>query len=160
VFVYDIRNNRSIGHVGGDVDPNYMDASIVLSSAKWILAELVRVFQGMVDIHQASLVVDSLVEKDVPYLWSIGENVRVLDDALPASDKVLLLAYSSSDPPEDAVLAKWIEYRNMSRFKAILRKLHSGRFIEYDSGGLVHLSPKGVQYVERQLADKLSSRLS
>jgi hypothetical protein len=27
--LYDIRNNRGVGHVGGDVDPNLMDATVV-----------------------------------------------------------------------------------------------------------------------------------
>ena len=36
--LYDIRNNRGVGHVGGDVDPNLMDATAVYSSASWILA--------------------------------------------------------------------------------------------------------------------------
>src|SRR3712207_4123890 len=26
IAVYELRNNRAIGHVGGDVDPNHMDA--------------------------------------------------------------------------------------------------------------------------------------
>ena len=45
--LYDIRNNRGVGHVGGDVDPNLMDATAVYSMASWILAELVRVFHNV-----------------------------------------------------------------------------------------------------------------
>src|SRR5690348_16230428 len=45
--LYDVRNNRNVGHVGGDVDPNYMDSMAVLSMANWILAELVRVFHSL-----------------------------------------------------------------------------------------------------------------
>src|ERR1035438_4507741 len=29
--LYEIRNNRNVGHVGGDVDPNHMDATTVLA---------------------------------------------------------------------------------------------------------------------------------
>lgn len=43
IALYEIRNNRNVGHVGGDVDPNHMDAVCVLQIAKWIMAELVRV---------------------------------------------------------------------------------------------------------------------
>src|SRR5882762_10299640 len=45
--LYEIRNNRGVGHVGGDVDPNLMDATAVYSNASWILAELVRVFHNV-----------------------------------------------------------------------------------------------------------------
>ena len=41
VALYEIRNNRNVGHVGGDVDPNEMDAVAVLYMSRWIMAELV-----------------------------------------------------------------------------------------------------------------------
>jgi hypothetical protein len=43
-FLYEIRNNRGVGHVGGEVNPNHEDAEAVLSMANWVLAELVRIF--------------------------------------------------------------------------------------------------------------------
>jgi hypothetical protein len=51
--LYDIRNNRGVGHVGGDVDPNFMDASAVYGMASWILAELVRVIPQRQDRRSA-----------------------------------------------------------------------------------------------------------
>ena len=42
--IYDVRNNRNVGHVGGDVDPNHMDATLCLQHLRWILGELIRVF--------------------------------------------------------------------------------------------------------------------
>lgn len=41
IALYEIRNNSGVGHVGGDVDPNHMDASVVVGMAKWLVAELV-----------------------------------------------------------------------------------------------------------------------
>ncbi len=32
VALYEIRNNRNVGHVGGDIDPNHMDAMCVPGS--------------------------------------------------------------------------------------------------------------------------------
>ena len=43
VALYEVRNNRNVGHVGGEVDPNHMDAVCVLQMSKWIVAELIRV---------------------------------------------------------------------------------------------------------------------
>ena len=31
IALYEIRNNRGVGHVGGDVDPNHMDATAVVA---------------------------------------------------------------------------------------------------------------------------------
>src|SRR5262249_53121213 len=42
--LYEVRNNRNVGHVGGDVDPNMMDATLVFAAASWVLAELIRVY--------------------------------------------------------------------------------------------------------------------
>jgi len=45
--LYDIRNNRGVGHVGGDVDANHMDAEAVQAMSSWILAELIRIFHAV-----------------------------------------------------------------------------------------------------------------
>lgn len=45
-ILYDIRNNRGVGHVGGDVDPNFLDATAVHTMASWVLSELVRIFHN------------------------------------------------------------------------------------------------------------------
>lgn len=37
--LYEIRNNRNVGHVGGDVDSNEMDAYAVISMASWIMGD-------------------------------------------------------------------------------------------------------------------------
>ena len=57
--LFEVRNNRGVGHAGGDVDPNHMDAVFVLSSCTWVMAELVRVFHN-VSILDAQDIVDKL----------------------------------------------------------------------------------------------------
>ena len=54
-------NNRSVGHIGGDVDPNHMDAVAVLSMANWIMGELVRVYHAL-NVAEAQQLVDALAE--------------------------------------------------------------------------------------------------
>jgi hypothetical protein len=60
-FLYEIRNNRGVGHVGGDVNPNHEDAEAVLAMSSWLMAELVRIFHG-VTLPEAQAAVDSLVQ--------------------------------------------------------------------------------------------------
>ncbi len=45
--IYEIRNNRGVGHLGGDVDSNYMDATFVVNNCSWVLGELIRVFHNL-----------------------------------------------------------------------------------------------------------------
>ena len=82
VALYEIRNDRGVGHTGGDVDPNRMDASMVLAGAEWlVLTELVRLHHN-VDTATATQVVDSLVERIVPGIWTNGTVRRVLPRGL------------------------------------------------------------------------------
>ena len=150
--LYEIRNNRGVGHVGGDVDPNFMDATAVYGMASWILAELIRIFHG-VSIQEAQETVDALVERKLPLIWEVGDVKRVLDPAMPTKDQALLLLYQKPAWVAEADLAKWIEYRSASMFRArVLEPLHKVRFIEFDKAGArVRISPVGAKHVEDKI---------
>jgi len=122
--LYEIRNNRGVGHVGGDVDPNFQDATAVYQMASWVMAELVRVFH-QVSLQEAQQTVDALVERRHPIVWQVGDIRRVLDPALPKGDQSLLLLYSVGDWVEDKELARWVEYKNLTQFRdAVLMQMH------------------------------------
>jgi hypothetical protein len=82
--LYEVRNNRNVGHVGGDVDPNEMDASLVLYSTTWIMAELVRVLHQL-SVSDAQKIVDALIERKTPLVWDSGTVKRVLMPELKRS---------------------------------------------------------------------------
>ena len=150
--LYEIRNNRGVGHVGGDVDPNHMDARVVLESAKWVVAELVRVFHH-VGIAEATQAVEALVERTVPVVWQVGDKRRVLRADLSKRDQVLLLLYSSAGGLPASKLLEWVEYSNASAFRRdLLMRMHRSRLIEYDiRRGEARISPAGIAYVEDEL---------
>jgi hypothetical protein len=149
VALYEIRNNRGVGHVGGDVNPNHMDAAVVVAMAKWIVAELVRVFHN-IDTTAAAQAIDALVEREIPVVWEVGGKQRILDTALTMKEKVLLILYRNKEPVRDSTLIDWVEHSNASVFRRdVLRPSHRERLVEYDEHtGDVHISPKGVAYVE------------
>lgn len=149
VALYEIRNNRNVGHVGADVDPNHMDASVVLAMAKWILAELVRIFHG-VSTEKAAIIVDGLTERNVPIIWKVDERRRVLSPKLPARDKLLLLVYDSSGEITGREVAESIEYKNFSQFrKKIIIPAHKEALVDYDpKNDRLLISPLGIKYVE------------
>lgn len=154
IALYEIRNNRGVGHVGGDVDPNNMDARVVLEMAKWILADLIRVFHpNSLSTEQAAEIVDSLVERTIPAVWKVGDVRRVLDSSLKARQQVLLLLYSVSGPAKVSDLFEWVEHSNFTTFKkSVIGPLHKERLVHFDAGtGLVALSPTGTREVESKL---------
>jgi len=152
IGLYEIRSNRGVGHVGGDVDPNEMDAVAVLSAAKWILAELIRFFHG-VSTQQATDAISALVQRTVPEIWEVANTKRVLRTSLSTRDQTLLLLYHEAGASKDSDLCKWVEYSNPSLFRSrILGQAHDARYVEYDrKSGMVHLSPVGVKFVEDKL---------
>lgn len=150
--LYEIRNNRGVGHAGGDVDPNHMDAVAVLYMAKWVVAEIVRLFHG-VSTAEASLIVDALVERTLPLIWEIEGKQRVLNPKLTAKEKTLVLLYHLSTSVAERDLVSWIEHSNPSVYRRdVLRKLHGQRMIEYDATACtVAISPTGIRYVEENI---------
>jgi hypothetical protein len=150
--LYEIRNNRGVGHVGGDVDPNLMDATAVYSMASWILAELVRVFHN-VKTNEAQEAVDALSERKLSLIWNPGTVRRVLDHKMSASDQTLVILHQSLGWVEEIALRASIEYSTAALYrKRVLEELHKARMIEFDKAGLrARISPKGSAYVEEKV---------
>jgi hypothetical protein len=92
--LYEVRNNRNVGHVGGDVVPNKMDATLVREGATWVIAELIRIAHG-VTTSDAQDAVDALVERAHPLVWEVDGVKRVLAPSMRMGDRVLVLLYST-----------------------------------------------------------------
>jgi hypothetical protein len=145
--IYDIRNNRNVGHVGGDVIANKMDAAFVRDCTTWIMAELVRVFHH-VSTDEAQVSVDTLVDRRSPLVWEHEGKKRVLDPNMRAKDKVLVLLHSSPSGVSAADLQSWTKYK--SKFKQqVLDPLSEDLLIELDEDGLhAVITPLGIKRVE------------
>jgi hypothetical protein len=151
-LLYDIRNNRGVGHVGGDVDANHMDAEAVQSMASWVMAELVRIFHG-VTTKAAQEAVDALVERKTPLIWEVGDVKRVLDPGMSAKNQVLTFLHHSTGWVSATDLFDWVEYSNASMFRSsVLTPLHTARLIEFDAKkDRARISPLGAKEVEKKL---------
>jgi len=152
IALYEIRNNRNVGHVGGDVDPNHMDAVCVLHLAKWIVAELVRVFHG-IDTDEATRIVESLAERETPLIWEVNGKKRVLKAGLSMREKTLILLHASNGEVAESELVSWLEHSSASAYRIqVLRPAHRQRLLEYDAmRRTVQISPLGIAEVEETL---------
>ena len=146
--LYEVRNNRNVGHVGGDVDPNHMDSVAVLAMCDWVMAELVRVFHGLT-VAEAQQVVDLLAEVRIPLVWTDGGTKRVLRPQLKLHEQMLLLTAVSVPDVTSQQLMEWIEYKNAKYFMRTLRGLHAKRLIEFTEGtDKVKILPPGAKLVQ------------
>jgi hypothetical protein len=157
--IYEIRNNRGVGHVGGDVDPNYMDCSFVLSATSWIMAELIRVLHN-VSLEEAQRVISNLSERKNPAVWIEGNKRRLLIKNLSLSEQILMLLASSNERNSLDELSSWLEYKNRAYLKRTLNNLHKNRLIEFDAkSGYIDLLPPGTKEVDRLILKTDSSTL-
>lgn len=155
IALYEIRNNRNVGHVGGDVDPNHMDSVCVLHMAKWVVSELVRIFHG-VTLTEASEMVEALSDREMSLIWDSGSVRRVLANSLTMLEKTLLLLFSSTVPLREAELLGSLEHSNPSVYRRdVLRPAHKGRLLEYNEADhTVRISPLGIARVEADILPK------
>ena len=150
--LYEIRNNRGVGHVGGDINPNFLDATVVFSMTSWILAELIRIFHN-ISTKEAQGIVDLLIERKIPLIWDLHDVgiKRVLNFKMEKSDQALLLLHPEFAWVSQEDLCKWVEYSSLNMFRRrILEPLHKERFLEYNDGK-IKISPLGVQEVEKRI---------
>lgn len=149
--LYEIRNNRNVGHVGGDVDPNHMDATAVLSITSWIMAELVRVFHSL-DTNEAQKLVDSLVSYKIPLIWESGDIKRILNPKIRLKEQILVFLVSTSEEVSTDKLLIWTESKNKKHFDSTLKALHKNRYIELNTKeGKVQILPPGTIFIREKL---------
>lgn len=150
--IYEVRNNRNVGHVRSDVVANHMDATLVHATASWVLAELIRIFHN-VTTTEAQQTVDALVERKVPLIWEIGSTRRVLVPNMPAADKALVLLYGQAGWTSTRTLSDWAKYSNHSVFRSkVLAPLSDALLIELDSAKDVSvITPLGTREVENRI---------
>lgn len=155
--IYEIRNNRAIGHIDPILNPSRMDAEFCLRSTKWVTAELVRHFSGS-DVKQAAELVDHITVENISVVWEVGSNRRVLAHKLSHGDKVLALLYGQSKPTPAKDLLRWCEYSHSTKFRnEVLAVLHSSKLVEFDrTADTVLLSPTGHKEVESRNLLRLS----
>lgn len=147
--LHDIRNNRGVGHAGAEVDPNHMDATAVLYTAKWLVAELVRLLHTL-STEEATAIVDGLIEREVAWVWTYGDKKRVVRTGMTWKQQTLVLMLTEAGDVAEADLIRWLEHPRLpSLRKDVLKPLHRERLIEYDTDKrTVRLLPPGVTAAE------------
>jgi hypothetical protein len=142
--MYCIRNKRGMIHKN-QIDPNRMDATVLLSNTKWVLAEFFRLTSNKT-FNETIDIIDSIISKETSVVWDNGTLLRILDTKMSCANQILCLLYLKNNQT-DKDLLKAIEYSNPSRFKGILYTLHKLREIEFSSS-ICTISPKGIQKAE------------
>ncbi|HEY8913144.1 hypothetical protein [Lacisediminihabitans sp.] len=144
--IYDIRNKRNTAHLSDGIDPNTQDATIVVATMDWILAELVRLHHN-VSASEAQAIIEALVAREVPMIQIFNGLPRILTN-LPHTDHVLVLLYWHGDRPLDrATLRSWVPANVRTHLARTLTNLHD-RFLVTADSNVVEITRKGLLEVE------------
>ena len=148
--IYNIRNKRGVGHIGGDVNPNFVDATFICSCADWTLAELLRIYYTCT-LREAQKIADAIVIRPTFLIHTIDNIKRVLNPKLKQRDQVLvLLASEHPNAILDSTLVEWIEPKSKATFiNSVLKKLHVERIIEYKKDKNCLILPTGLKYIDQ-----------
>src|SRR6266540_4097293 len=114
-FLYTLRNKRGIGHEGGDVDANEIDAAAAVRVADWCISEVIRVVHA-ISLEEAQALLDAIAEREVPQVWSVANAKRVLDPSLNYREQALLLLYAEQGPVPVEDLFDWVEHSRMGNY--------------------------------------------
>jgi hypothetical protein len=156
-LIMDFRNNRNAAHLGG-VDANKLDASCVVQLASWIMAELVRLETNK-DAASVQLILDRMAERQVPVIEMVGDRPVVLNAALSAGEKALVLLYNHNGPVHFRVLRDWAEYGNATRWTTeVVPKLKRQRYVHQDQDGMLHLLTPGTIEAEKLVATEVRNK--
>lgn len=140
--LYEIRNNRGVAHAAGNINPNHMDSSYVLSACSWIMAELIRVFHQS-SMEEAQALVEKLSEPILLAVWEQNGQKRILDKTLNLHDQLLLLIGTDSVTVEQ--LDDWTVYYKPQYLQMTLNTLETEGFVFHDKQAkIVSLSPSGA----------------
>jgi hypothetical protein len=150
--LYEIRNNRGVGHVGSDVEANNVDATLMLSMVNWIMAELVNIFHT-VSIEEAQVAINTLAERKTPLVWDNNKFKKVLSPGMKVKDQVLLLLASTDKDVSVSSLMEWTESTNKVYYKKTLKSLHKDKLIHFNEVEQeVTLLPSGSNKVSEIVA--------
>ena len=141
-LLLDFRNNRDVAHLGG-FSANIIDASFVLSCAKWMVAELVRVY-GNYSMDGAQKIIDQMGVPNYPVLFDIEGEKFITRSNLKGNDEVLILL--CQEKRDFNFLFSKTKDGNKSRFSKTLDSMVSEKLIALKDG-FYHLLPNGIKLI-------------
>lgn len=85
-LLIDLRNKRDVAHIGTTHDVKEMDSRLIIRSASWILAEIVRI-EAQTDAQEAQRLIERLSSRKIPLVEEIDGELIVLATNLNARER-------------------------------------------------------------------------
>lgn len=155
-LVYDVASNRGGRHDAGEVDPNQMDATLVVGTCSWILAEMLRFAQkGALDLEAVGQLVASLNQRKFPFAEDIEGRLYFSFKGLSARDVVLLTLWKIHPrrmSKKDLTAAAKRHGNSEANAAVGISRLY--KVVDDDGNGNLRLLISGIQEAENLIASK------
>ncbi len=145
-LLLDFRNNRDSAHLGG-FDANSMDTLFVMTSATWVLCELVRVYGGY-SMPEAQKIVDRFAVREYPVIMEVDGDAFITRHDLTARQEVLVLLSKYPRMTFDSIFSKTRD-QNKSRFKGKVDEMALEKLIG-KTGEEYFIMPRGSDVVNKE----------
>lgn len=150
-ILLDVRNKRDVAHLGTVINVNEMDSRLLFRLTKWVLSEIIRE-EASINPSEIQRIIDSISTQEIPLVDEIEDEAIVVGTHLVAIDRALvLLYYFYPEAVEIERLRKAVGYRNSTRFRGEVLKKKANDAIIFIKNGNVHLTKKGVAWVEKNI---------
>jgi hypothetical protein len=154
--IYKFRSQRGAVHIDPDYTANELDAALVISNVRWVMAELLRVFWNG-DRIEVGRIIKEIVRFDVPAVLSRDDRKLVLrTDCSVAEEIIILLHNAGASGMNREELGRSIPRRAPTISNA-LRRLGptERREVVRKTAGQFILTPLGMKRVREELSAKL-----
>jgi hypothetical protein len=152
-FAYEIASNRGARHDATEIDANEMDATAVLSTCAWVLAEMVRYSQRGLDLAQAKTMVDGLIRKRFPFFEEIDGRVYTSIGGSAIEVGLLVLARIYPNRMSRAELIASVKRHGHTAGNAAVAVTRIVRYVDDDGMGNLRLRNTGLSKAEQIIAD-------
>lgn len=153
-FAYDIASNRGARHDPDEVDPNELDANVVVSTSSWVLAELLRYSQkGHISDEETRNLIAGLVERRFPIIEDIDGRTYFHITGLSAR-QIAILALWRNHPARltRKQLLEALARHHVSSSNAATALTRITTVIDIDDNGRIRLLSPGVIEAEQIIA--------
>lgn len=126
-LIYDPRSKRAAIHVK-EVNPDYMDASLVISACSWIIAEFVRIYHTS-DSRKIVEIINSLMQRKIPFIET-HEGKTFVTKPIDCESEILLLLLNSPNGLNRKEIGSVLgRYYTQARITQSLQELGKKRYI-------------------------------
>lgn len=145
--VYQLRSKKRAAHLK-KTRLNFLDAIFTVQTCTWLLGELIRICHSD-DEQIIRAHIQTLSEREYPFLDIIEGDIVVLARKLPTLDQILLLLLGApGNKAEEKVIIN-----SLRHLKQVRQRMHDGdrAGLLYRKEGVVHLTSTGAARIERKL---------